>query len=144
MFRFIWSQDELFSPTDFFARRSMPAVYLMIDLRCLGPDTAPEIDYDHGVAPDAIDSLAPEDNNTLPRDDCDDTVIEEEPSRPGLVSFDLLVCVCVCLRVLMLVCVSSCVSDGKCWLYPFRHCYTALLTAVEPLSFACVTRHVLG
>jgi hypothetical protein len=41
--------EEMFAPVDFF-RRSLPVVFIMIDVRHLEPDGPSDIDYDHGVA----------------------------------------------------------------------------------------------
>lgn len=62
--------EEVFAPVDFFVR-PMPCMFLMIDLKHMEPDRPPEIDYDHGVAPDGIEGFAL-DNRTLPRDDGDE------------------------------------------------------------------------
>ena len=46
-------------------------MFLIIDLKRIGPERTPEIDYDHGVAPETLDGLT-EEASTLPRDDGDE------------------------------------------------------------------------
>lgn len=47
------------------------SMFLIIDLKRVGPERTPEIDYDHGVAPETLDGLT-EEASTLPRDDGDE------------------------------------------------------------------------